>query len=159
MLTCPDVTITALSHFDAELGAPFYATAGAAGADLRASFPEDQREAGMTIAPGQRAVAPTGLAFAIPEGFEAQIRPRSGLALRQGLTVANAPGTVDSDYRGEVMAILINHGDEPVHIAHGDRIAQMIIAPVVQAKFTFGELNETKRGAGGFGSTGVKGGG
>ncbi|MEX2518780.1 MAG: dUTP diphosphatase [Paracoccaceae bacterium] len=157
MLSPPVITLSALPHFDAALGAPAYATAGAAGADLRASFAPDDRAAGLTLAPGARALVPTGLAMAIPNGFEAQIRPRSGLALRHGLTVANAPGTIDSDYRGEVKVLLVNLGDSPVEIAHGDRVAQMVIAPVVQAGFVVAELDETHRGAGGFGSTGVNG--
>ena len=151
----PEVKLSALPHYDAALPAPRYETAGAAGADMRASFPADRRETGVTLQPGERALIPTGLAMAIPDGWEGQMRPRSGLALKQGLTVANTPGTVDSDYRGEIMIILINLGREPAHIAHGDRVAQLIIAPVVQARFSFGELDETIRGAGGFGSTGV----
>lgn len=154
MLTAP-ITLRRLTHFDAGFGAPAYETAGAAGADLRASFPEAERAVGATLAPGERALIPTGLAMEIAEGFEVQIRPRSGLAFRHGLTVANAPGTIDSDYRGEVKALLINLGDAPVAIAHGDRVAQMIVAPVVRAVFSFGDLGETERGAGGFGSTGT----
>ena len=157
MLSCA-VTLSALPHFDPEFGPPAYATAGAAGADLRASFPVAEREAGLTLAPGARALVPTGLAFAIPEGWEGQVRPRSGLALRQGLTVANAPGTIDSDYRGEVMILLVNLGAEPARIAHGDRAAQIVFAPVARAGFAFGAAGATARGAGGFGSTGVKGG-
>lgn len=157
MLSAPVVAVSALAHFDAAFGAPAYATVGAAGADLRASFPQEERAGGLTLAPGARALVPTGLAMAIPYGFEAQIRPRSGLALRHGLTVANAPGTIDSDYRGEVKVLLVNLGDAPVVIEHGDRVAQMVVAPVVQASFINAELGETDRGAGGFGSTGVKG--
>lgn len=154
MLTAP-ITLRRLAHFDAGFDAPAYETAGAAGADLRASFPEAERAEGATLAPGERALIPTGLAMEIAEGFEVQIRPRSGLAFRHGLTVANAPGTIDSDYRGEVKALLINLGDAPVAIAHGDRVAQMVVAPVVRAVFAFGDLGETERGAGGFGSTGT----
>ncbi|TKA95738.1 dUTP diphosphatase [Cereibacter changlensis] len=140
---------------DRALGLPRYETAGAAGADLRANLPEAQRAAGLELAPMQRMVVPTGLRLEIPEGFEAQIRPRSGLALKHGLTVPNTPGTIDSDYRGPLGVLLINLGAEPYLIAHGDRIAQMVVAPVVQADFlTVEGLGQTARGAGGFGSTG-----
>ena len=146
------VRILRLPHHDPDLPLPGYETAGAAGMDLRACFPgRDGRE----MAPGARLLVPTGLAIALPEGFEAQVRPRSGLALRKGITVANAPGTVDSDYRGEVGVILINLGGEPVQVEHGDRIAQMVVAPVTRAVWTEAErLDDTDRGAGGFGSTG-----
>lgn len=153
MLTAA-ITLQPLAHFDAALGAPSYETDGAAGADLRASFPKAERAAGATLAPGERALIPTGLAMEIPGGFEVQIRPRSGLAFRHGLTVANAPGTIDSDYRGEVKVLLVNLGDAPVAIAHGDRVAQMVVAPVTRADFAFGAVGDTARGAGGFGSTG-----
>lgn len=146
------IAIETMAHHDAALPLPAYETAGAAGADLRASF-EDRGV--VKLAPGERTLIPTGLKMAIPVGYEAQIRPRSGLAFKQGLTVANAPGTIDSDYRGEVMVLLINLGGEGAVIAHGDRIAQMIIAPVTQAAFRIGALDDTARGAGGFGSTGV----
>ncbi|PTE22219.1 dUTP diphosphatase [Cereibacter changlensis JA139] len=140
---------------DRALGLPRYETAGAAGADLRANLPETQRGAGLELAPMQRMVVPTGLRLEIPEGFEAQIRPRSGLALKHGLTVPNTPGTIDSDYRGPLGVLLINLGTEPYRVAHGDRIAQMVVAPVVQADFlTVEDLGQTARGAGGFGSTG-----
>lgn len=153
MLSAPvHVAIETMAHYDAALPLPAYETAGAAGADLRASFPD---KGGATLAPGERALIPTGLKMAIPAGFEAQIRPRSGLAFKQGLTVANAPGTIDSDYRGEVMVLLINLGGDEAAITHGDRIAQMVIAPVTQAAFAVGPLDATARGAGGFGSTGV----
>lgn len=135
----------------ADLPLPGYETPGAAGMDLMAAVEED-----LVIEPGKRLAVPTGLGIALPEGYEAQIRPRSGLALKQGLTVANAPGTIDSDYRGEVKAILINHGDAPVTITRGMRIAQMVIAPVTRGVFKEVQtLSETGRGAGGFGSTGV----
>lgn len=146
------VAIETTAHHDDSLPLPAYETAGAAGADLRASFPDRGH---ADLAPGARALIPTGLKMAIPPGYEAQIRPRSGLALKHGLTVANAPGTIDSDYRGEVMVLLINLGADPATITHGDRIAQMVIAPVVQAGFAPAALDETARGAGGFGSTGV----
>ena len=130
---------------------PKYATAGSAGFDLCASIP-----APVVIAPGERRLIPTGISIALPVGFEAQVRPRSGLALKHGITVLNSPGTIDSDYRGEVGVILINHSDEPFVIKHGDRIAQMVIARHEKASFEIvSSLDETERGAGGFGSTGV----
>lgn len=137
---------------DQSLGLPSYASAGAAGADLRANF-SDRVE--LVLAAGARALVPTGLRFAIPEGFEVQIRPRSGLALKHGITLPNAPGTIDSDYRGALGVIVLNAGQDSFMIAHGDRIAQMIVAPVVRADFELVEqLSETARGEGGFGSTG-----
>lgn len=130
---------------------PSYQTAGAAGADLCAYLPEP-----VVLTPGQRAMVPTGLSFAIPSGYEIQVRPRSGLAAKNGITVLNSPGTIDSDYRGEVKVILINLGTENFTISHGDRIAQMVVAPVVQAQFQVVEsLSATERGQGGFGSTGI----
>ena len=132
---------------------PAYATSGAAGADVRANFP-DRRP--VTLAPGARAAIPTGLRFEIPPGHEEQVRPRSGLALRHGVTVANAPGTVDADYRGEVGVVLVNLGRAPFVIEHGSRIAQIVIAPVTAADFEeTAALESTGRGPGGFGSTGV----
>lgn len=132
---------------------PRYATTGAAGADLHAAVDEP-----VTLAPGGRALLPSGLAMAIPDGWEAQVRPRSGLALKHGVTVLNTPGTIDSDYRGEVSVILINHGDAPFTVARGDRIAQIIFAPVAQpALIEVPDLPETQRGGGGFGSTGGTG--
>lgn len=145
-----------LPGFDPEIPLPAYTTAGAAGADIRANLPEDQRATGLTLAPMARALVPTGLACAIPPGFEMQIRARSGLALRYGITLPNAPATIDSDYRGPIGVILQNLGDAPFLIEHGARIAQIVIAPVVQARFTLTEtLDETARGTGGFGSTGT----
>ncbi len=133
---------------------PEYKTKGAAGADLCALLNEP-----LTIPAGKFAMVPTGLFFEIPEGYEVQVRPRSGLAAKNGVTVLNTPGTIDSDYRGEIKVILINLGDADFTINSGDRIAQMIIAPVTQAKFTITEsLSETERGTGGFGSTGVSAG-
>ncbi len=132
---------------------PAYETAGAAGMDLRAAIAED---APLVLRPGDRAAAPTGLVLALPEGYEGQVRPRSGLAFKNGVTLVNAPGTIDADYRGEVIVLLINHGEEAHTIRRGDRIAQLIIAPVIRV--VLGEvetLDETGRGAGGFGSTGV----
>ncbi len=142
---------------DRALGLPTYETPGAAGADLRANLPPDQRAAGFTLAPMQRAIVPTGLRVEIPFGFEMQIRPRSGLALKHGITLPNTPGTIDSDYRGPLGVALVNLGDAPYVIAHGDRVAQMIVAPVIQVGFqVVDSLTETARGAGGFGSTGTR---
>jgi dUTP pyrophosphatase len=131
---------------------PRQQTAGAAGVDLLAALPPD---AVLALAPGQRALVPTGLAMAIPMGYEGQVRPRSGLAAKHGVTVLNTPGTIDSDYRGELKVILINLGDAPFEIRRGERIAQLVIAPVSQVNFELREtLDATERGAGGFGSTG-----
>jgi dUTP pyrophosphatase len=147
----PQIPILRLPHAEG-LPLPAYETAQAAGMDLRAAVPEDQP---MVLAPGARGAAPTGLAIALPAGFEAQVRPRSGLALKAGVTCLNSPGTVDADYRGELKVILINLGQEDFVIRRGDRIAQLVVAPVVQAGWTEVEsLDETARGAGGFGSTG-----
>jgi len=148
------VTITFMwdDGADRSLGLPSYESAGAAGADLRANFGGAEE---ITLNPGERRLIPTGLRMAIPAGYEVQIRPRSGLALKHGITLPNTPGTIDSDYRGPLGVILLNAGQDAFTIAHGDRIAQMIVAPVVQASFTVAEsLDETKRGEGGFGSTG-----
>ena len=137
---------------DVSMPLPGYETAGAAGADLRANFPD---RVGVVVAPGARALIPTGLAMAVPIGFEVQVRPRSGLALKQGIALVNSPGTIDSDYRGEVGVIVLNTSDTPFEVTHGMRIAQMVLAPVVQASFQVVEqLDDTTRGAGGFGSTG-----
>jgi dUTP pyrophosphatase len=144
------IAVQRLSHAS-DLPLPEYSTIGAAGADVVAAVGED-----LVLAPGERAAVPTGLIMAIPPGFEVQVRPRSGLALRHGVTVANAPGTIDSDYRGEVKVILVNLGQEPYRLRRGDRIAQLIVAPVVQAQFVASvTLPSTDRGAGGFGSTGT----
>lgn len=135
---------------------PNYETNGSAGADVRANFPEDQRANGVELAPGQRALIATGLKLEIPPGFEVQVRPRSGLALKHGVTLLNSPGTIDSDYRGPLGVILINHGSEPFMVEHGARIAQLVVATVAQAQFRLSDrLSETQRGAGGFGSTGT----
>jgi len=137
---------------DRALGLPSYESAGAAGADLRANLPGGGE---VVLEPGERALVPTGLRLAIPEGFEVQVRPRSGLALKHGVTLANSPGTIDSDYRGPLGVILLNAGREAFRVAHGMRIAQMVVAPVVRARFALAEtLGDTARGAGGFGSTG-----
>ncbi|HEY3949754.1 dUTP diphosphatase [Phenylobacterium sp.] len=150
-MTNPTVPIVRLPHAEG-LPLPAYETAQAAGMDLRAAVPDDEP---LTLRPGSRFPVPTGLAFALPPGFEGQVRPRSGLAAKHGITCLNSPGTVDADYRGEVKVILINHGEEDFVIRRGERIAQLIIAPVVQAVWTEVEsLDDTARGAGGFGSTG-----
>lgn len=144
-----------LEGADQNVALPSYESAGAAGADVRANFPPEQRD-GLVLAPGARALVPTGLSLEIPEGYEVQMRPRSGLALKHGITLPNAPGTIDSDYRGPLGVIVLNAGQEAVEISHGMRIAQMVVAPVVIAEFQIDqELSETERGAGGFGSTGV----
>jgi dUTP pyrophosphatase len=146
-----------LDDADQTLALPFYETAQAAGADMRANFAPELREGGVTIEAGARALIPTGLKMEIPAGYEVQLRPRSGLALKHGLSLPNSPGTIDADYRGPVGVIMINHGTEAFTVAHGERIAQMIVAPVVQAHFEMSaDLSETARGAGGFGSTGTK---
>lgn len=144
------VRIKRLPHAEG-LDLPAYQSAGAAGMDLVAAL---QPQAKVVIEPGARDLVPTGLALAIPTGFEAQVRPRSGLALRHGVTVLNAPGTIDSDYRGEVQVILVNHGTEPFEITRGTRIAQLVFARVEPATMVEADLDETSRGHGGFGSTG-----
>ena len=145
------VRIERLAHAEG-LPLPAYETSGSAGMDLRAAVPADQP---LTLAPGARALVPTGLKIALEQGYEAQVRPRSGLALKHGITCLNSPGTVDSDYRGEVGVILINHGQDAFVIQRGERIAQMVIAKHEQAEMVeVGALDETARGAGGFGSTG-----
>jgi len=145
------IAVRRLPHGEG-LPLPRAQTDGAAGMDLLAALPAD---APVTLAPRARAAVPTGLEMAIPLGYEGQVRPRSGLAIRHGLTVANAPGTIDSDYRGEVKVLLVNLGEEPVIIARGERIAQLVIAPVTVADLiTVEKLDETTRGSGGFGSTG-----
>ena len=144
------------SGADENIPIPKYATNGSSGADLRANFPKSIRNFGKILMPGCRSLIPTGLMMEIPEGHEVQIRPRSGLAIKNGVTVLNSPGTIDCDYRGEVAVILINSGDKEFKISHGDRIAQMVVAEVVQMKFLLSkDLAETERGATGFGSTGI----
>jgi len=143
------VRLKRLPH-GADLPLPAYETAGAAGMDLRAAMPEP-----LTLQPGSRDMVPTGLVFELPDGFEGQVRPRSGLAAKHGVTVLNTPGTIDSDYRGEVKVILINLGAAPFTIEPGSRIAQLVVAPVTQARLVEAEdLTDSARGAGGFGSTG-----
>lgn len=151
MTTSVSLRVCPLPHFEG-LELPAYETSGSAGMDLRAALPSDEP---LELIPGARAMVPTGLSFAIPLGYEVQIRPRSGLAAKHGLTCLNTPGTIDSDYRGEVKVILINLGDKPFLIERGERIAQMVLAPVTQATWdVVAELDKTVRGTGGFGSTG-----
>ena len=146
----PTIAVVRLAH-GADLPLPAYESAGAAGMDLRAAV-----DSPLVLAPGARAAVPTGLAMALPPGFEGQVRPRSGFALRDGVTTLNTPGTIDSDYRGEVKVILINLGAVAVSVRRGDRIAQLVVAPVTQSVWAeVKSLDETARGAGGFGSTGA----
>ena len=145
------VEIRQLPHAEG-LALPAYQSADAAGLDLVAAVPEN---APLVLASGKHAMVPTGLAIALPPGFEAQVRPRSGLAAKHAVTVLNSPGTIDADYRGEISVILINHGEAPFTIRRGERVAQMVIAPVVQAELVVASaLSTTDRGGGGFGSTG-----
>lgn len=149
--THPSIHVVQLDHAK-DLPLPAYETADAAGMDVRAALSE-----AVVLDPGQRKAIPTGLKLAIPSGFEVQVRPRSGLAIKKGITMINAPGTVDADFRGEVHVLMVNHSDEPFVVEHGERIAQLVVAPVVQATWKrVEELDETARGEGGFGSTGVK---
>lgn len=149
----PVVGLVRLAH-GAALALPAYETAGAAGMDLRAAVPD---EAPLTIPPGERALVPTGFIFELPAGHEGQVRPRSGLAFRHGVTCLNTPGTIDCDYRGEVKVLLVNLGTEPFTVTRGARIAQMVVAPVVQAAVEERTAaGETLRGEGGFGSTGAR---
>lgn len=146
------VKVMYLDGADRGIALPSYETAGAAGMDLRANFAD---RAGVVVKAGARALVPTGLALEIPQGFEAQVRPRSGLALKHGITLVNSPGTIDSDYRGPLGVILINHGETDFTINHGDRIAQIVFAPVMQVGWDLDHpLSDTDRGDGGFGSTG-----
>jgi len=145
------VAVRPLPHFDG-LELPAYETLGAAGMDVRAAVPESDP---IVLVPGTRTMVPTGLSVAIPQGYEIQMRPRSGLAAKHGITCLNSPGTIDSDYRGELKVILINHGPEAFTIARGERIGQMVLAPVTRIVWqAVDSLNETDRGTGGFGSTG-----
>ncbi len=146
------VRVEWMEDADQSFGLPTYETSGAAGADIRAIFTDNQS---VTLQPGARALIPTGLRIAAPEGYEVQLRPRSGLALKHGIMLPNSPGTIDSDYRGPLGVIVQNGGDAPFEITHGMRIAQMVVAPVVQATFDIGPLDDTVRGAAGFGSTGT----
>lgn len=149
------VPLVRLPGHDARLALPAHETEGSAGLDLRACLAPDDREKGLMLPPLGRALVPTGLALALPDGFEGQVRPRSGLAVRHGITVLNAPGTIDSDYRGEIMVPLINLGDRNLAICHGDRIAQLVVAVHSRVELEdVVELPLSTRGAGGFGSTG-----
>ncbi len=151
-MTPTRIALRRLPHMEG-LPLPTYQSAQAAGLDVHAAIAAD---APVDLAPGDRTLVPTGFCMALPSGFEAQMRPRSGLALKHGITVLNTPGTIDSDYRGEVGVVLINLGDEPFTIRRGERIAQMVIAPVLQAALIeTSELDDTVRGAGGFGSSGT----
>ncbi|WP_444454265.1 dUTP diphosphatase [Rhodobacter capsulatus] len=151
----PIIKVLREAWADPAVALPSYETQGAAGADIRANLPPEIREAGLVLAPMGRAIVPTGLRVEIPEGFEMQIRPRSGLAFKHGLGMPNGPGTIDSDYRGPLGVLMINFGAEAYTITHGERVAQAIVAPVVQARYEIvADLGETDRGAGGFGSTG-----
>ena len=150
-----EIKLSCSEDADRAVALPMYETSGAAGADIRANFLPDERAAGVVLAAGKRALIPTGLRMEIPHGYEVQLRPRSGLALKHGITLLNSPGTIDSDYRGTVGVILFNASDQNFHIAHGDRIAQMVVAPITQAAFELSDgLSITQRGTGGFGSTG-----
>jgi dUTP pyrophosphatase len=152
----PSLGICRLENHDPALPLPDYATPGAAGLDLRACLAPDDRRHGLKLPPLGRVLVPTGLAIALPEGHEGQVRPRSGLAVRQGVTVLNSPGTVDADYRGEVRVLLVNLGAETATVRHGERVAQLVVAPVVRVRpVAVAEIDATARGAGGFGSTGA----
>ncbi|MFK7763882.1 MAG: dUTP diphosphatase [Roseobacter sp.] len=151
MKNLPSILVSRVAGADPSIALPSYETAGAAGADVRANIPDGP----VQLNPGARALVPTGLRFEIPQGFEVQVRPRSGLALKHGVTLVNSPGTIDSDYRGEIGVIVRNTGLGTFEITHGMRIAQLVVAPVVQAAFVVqDDLSETARGSDGFGSTG-----
>lgn len=146
------VTLSWVEGADREVALPSYETPGAAGADVRANIPD---RGAVVLDPGARALIPTGLRMEIPAGYEVQVRPRSGLALKHGIMLVNSPGTIDSDYRGPLGVIMMNAGNAPYTVAHGERIAQLVVAPVVQAEFEMAEtLGRSERGEGGFGSTG-----
>ena len=151
-----DIQITYLQNADRNISLPVYETSQSSGMDLRANLIEDNRVNGISLQAKKWLLIPTGLAISMPIGYEAQIRPRSGLAFKHGVSVLNSPGTIDADYRGELGVLLINHGEDEFHINHGDRIAQIVFAPVVQAvwnQVTY--LDESSRDANGFGSTGI----
>jgi dUTP pyrophosphatase len=151
----PTIRVMREGWADPAVDLPRYATEGAAGADVRANLPAEYRQKGLVVRPMARILVPTGLHIEIPPGYEVQIRPRSGLALKHGISIPNSPGTIDSDYRGPVGVLLVNLGTEEFLIGHGDRIAQLIVAPVVRARFhEDGALSQTARAKGGFGSTG-----
>ncbi|MCY3995101.1 MAG: dUTP diphosphatase [Rhodobacter sp.] len=156
-MTTPVIRLAWHEEADNTIPLPQYATDGAAGADIRANLPPAIRTHGITLERMERRIVPTGLRMVIPFGYEVQLRPRSGLALDQGITLCNSPGTIDSDYRGPVGVLLVNLGDRPYSIGHGDRIAQLIVAPVARAAFAVSDLRSpTVRDAGGFGSTGLR---
>jgi dUTP pyrophosphatase len=145
-----------LDGADTGIALPKHETAQAAGADVRANFPPENRSAGVTLQAGARALIPTGFAMEIPAGFEVQVRPRSGLALKHGISMVNTPGTIDADYRGPIGILLINHGQDAYQIVHGDRIAQFVVAPVILGDYQLADtLGDTTRGTRGFGSTGT----
>ena len=149
-MSAVNVTVKRLLHAHG-IGLPTYATPGSAGLDIAAAI-----EADLTIAPGERISIPTGVCLELPVGYEAQLRPRSGLALKHGITILNSPGTIDSDYRGEIMIILINHGERPVTVTRGERIAQLVVAPVSRTNWVEApDIDTTERGSRGFGSTGT----
>ena len=151
-----DIQITYLQNADRNISLPVYETSQSSGMDLRANLIEDNRVNGISLQAKKWLLIPTGLAISMPIGYEAQIRPRSGLAFKHGVTVLNSPGTIDADYRGELGVLLINHGEDEFHINHGDRIAQIVFAPVIQVvwnQVTY--LDESSRDANGFGSTGI----
>ena len=151
------VRVRRLPTADPALPLPSCQTAGSAGMDVSANLPEADREKGIELSPGARALIPTGLAAAVPEGYEIQLRPRSGLALRNGVTLLNSPGTIDSDYRGEIGVVLVNHGTQTLEVHHGMRIAQMVLAPVCRIEWLEADsLAGSERGSGGFGSTGTR---
>ncbi|MBC7138625.1 MAG: dUTP diphosphatase [Defluviimonas sp.] len=151
----PEIRVLREDWADRDVPLPAYETAGSAGADIRANLRPEDRATGFILDPMRRALLPTGLRVEIPEGFEIQIRPRSGLALARGISLPNSPGTIDSDYRGPLGVLLINLGHDPYIVRHGERIAQLVVAPVVRARFALAEtLGDTPRGTGGFGSTG-----
>ncbi len=153
----PQISVIWDDAADRNLPLPAYETAGAAGADIRANLAPADRAAGLTLRPMQRMIVPTGICIAIPTGYEMQLRPRSGLAVKFGITLINTPGTIDSDYRGPLGVAMINLGPADYTVHHGDRIAQCVVAPVVQARFqVVDEITETARGSGGFGSTGAR---
>lgn len=151
-----DIQITYLQNADKNISLPVYETSQSSGMDLRANLTKDNRVNGISIQAKKWLLIPTGLAISMPIGYEAQIRPRSGLAFKYGVSILNSPGTIDADYRGELGVLLINHGEDEFHINHGDRIAQIVFAPVIQAvwnQVTY--LDESSRDANGFGSTGI----
>lgn len=155
MKPAPVINVLREDWADSDIPLPSYETAGAAGADIRANLPQDIRKTGLQLAPMERKVIPTGIKVEIPQGYEIQVRPRSGLALKHGISLPNTPGTIDSDYRGPLGVLLVNFGAESYVIEHGERIAQLIVAPVLQAGFELvTHLSNSARGDGGFGSTG-----